>query len=87
MGNAGSHGFQDGVVSRKELERMQRRCGASPEGVLLGRASYDNTCSYLLLPRAERQARAGSVQSGGCCGCDCEWCATSGHSGALVTSA
>ena len=25
MGNAGSRGFQDGVVSKKEMERMHRR--------------------------------------------------------------
>ena len=27
MGNTASHGLQDGVVSKKEMERMQRRCG------------------------------------------------------------
>ena len=28
MGNAGSRGFQDGVVSKKEMERMHRRSEA-----------------------------------------------------------
>jgi hypothetical protein len=27
MGNTGSRGFQEGVVSKKEMERMQRRWG------------------------------------------------------------
>ena len=26
MGNTASHGLQDGVVTKKEMERMQRRC-------------------------------------------------------------
>jgi len=45
MGNVASHGLHDGVVSKKALERMQRRCAFAP--VVLQVFMF-STCNMLM---------------------------------------
>lgn len=51
MGNAGSRGFQDGVVSKKEMERMHRRSGPAGNNDLCVYHICDVLCKYKALGR------------------------------------